>query len=101
MKRVTRKALQIGRTTAVAAAMVSAGLLVALAGAPREAEATFPGDDGRIVFASNRTTGEGAVNPEGDFEIYTMNADGTGQLNLTSASAGDFTPDWQPVERQY
>jgi hypothetical protein len=98
---VTKKAIQIGRTTAVAAAMVSAGLLVALAGTPREAEATFPGGDGRIAFASNRTTGEGVDNPEGDFEIFTMNADGTGQINLTNDLAGDFTPDWQPVTRRY
>ena len=99
----TRKAMQIGRTTAVAAAMISAGLLVALVGTPREAEATFPGDNGRIAFASNRTTGEGVVNPEGDFEIFTMNPDGTGLTQLTHNDdpAGDFTPDWQPLREQY
>jgi Tol biopolymer transport system component len=94
MKTVTRKAMQIGRTTAVAAAMISAGLLVALVGTPREAEATFPGDNGRIAFASNRTTGEGVNNPEGDFEIFTMNPDGTGLTQLTENAAFDFDPEW-------
>ena len=73
IKTVTRKTIQRARTTAMAAAMVSAGLLVALAGTPREAEATFAGEDGKIVFASN----------------------------LTNDPAGDFTPDWQPVKRRY
>jgi Tol biopolymer transport system component len=91
---VTKKAIQIGRMTAVAAAMASAGLLVALAGTPREAEATFPGGDGRIAFASNRTTGEGVDNPEGDFEIFTMNRDGTGLTQLTENAAFDFDPEW-------
>jgi Tol biopolymer transport system component len=96
MKTVTRKAMQIGKTTAVTAAMVSAGLLVALGGTLREADATFPGEDGRIAFASNRTTGEGVVNPEGDFEIFTMNPDGTGLTQLTENAALDFDPEWSP-----
>src|SRR5687768_16249316 len=94
MNTLTRKAVQMGRTIALGAAMVSAGMLVALAGTPREAEATFPGDNGRIVFASNRTTGEGVVNPEGDFETFTMTPDGTGLTQLTENAAFDFDPEW-------
>ena len=93
---VTRKAMQIGRMTAVAAAMVSAGLLVALAGTPREAGATFPGENGKIAFASNRTVGEGVDNPEGDFEIFTMNRDGTGLQQLTRNAARELHPDYAP-----
>ena len=79
----------------MAAAMVSAALLlVALAGTAREAEATFPGNNGKIAFASNRTTGEGVDNPEGDFEIFTMEPDGTGLSQLTHNAAFDFDPEW-------
>ena len=67
----------------VSAAMVSAGLLLAaLAGTAREAEATFPGANGLIAFASHRTTGEGVNKPEGDFEIFTMDRDGTASSSL-------------------
>jgi CSLREA domain-containing protein len=42
---------------------------------------------GRIAFVSNR---------HGSGEIYVMNADGTGQTNLTNSSADDFSPAWSP-----
>jgi Tol biopolymer transport system component len=62
------------------------------------AQAAFPGDNGKIVFSSNRDS----PNPTGclssgtcNFEIYTMNPDGTGVMRLTNDSAhGDFTPAW-------
>jgi Tol biopolymer transport system component len=82
------------RTAAVAAAMVTAGLMAALSVVPGEAQATFPGENGRIAFASNRTTGEEVDNPTGDFEIFTMNPDGTGLVQLTNNTAFDFDPDW-------
>src|ERR687893_754703 len=82
---------------AVSAAMVSARLLLAaLAGTAREVEATFPGANGLIAFASDRTTGEGVNNPEGDFEIFTMDRDGTGFEQLTGNAALDFDPEWSP-----
>ena len=82
---------------AVGAAMVSAGLLLAaLAGTAREAQATFAGANGLIAFASDRTTGEGVDNPEGDFEIFTMNRDGTSLTQLTENAASDFDPEWSP-----
>jgi Tol biopolymer transport system component len=96
MKAMTRKAMNIGRATAIAAAMISAGLFVALAETAREAEATFPGENGRIAFASNRTSGEGVNNPEGDFEIFTMNSAGTELVQLTQNAAFDFDPEWSP-----
>jgi len=80
-------------TTAVIVAMLAALLL---AGAPREAAATFPGENGKIAFASNRTIGEGVDNPEGDFEIFTMNPDGTDLKQLTKNDAFDFNPEWSP-----
>ena len=78
---------------AVVVAAMSAGLLL-LAGIPHEAEATFAGENGRIAFASNRTAGEGVDNPEGDFEIFTMNPDGTGVTQLTENAASDLDPEW-------
>ena len=55
-----------------------------LATASREdAIPRWVGDGSRIVFDSNR---------DGDFEIFLMNADGSGQTQLTD----DLTPDYEP-----
>lgn len=93
--KTTPKAIK-WRYTAMAAAMTVAGLLLALAGTAQEAEATFPGNNGKIAFASDRAAGEGVNNPEGDFEIFTMNRDGTGLTQLTENAALDFDPEWSP-----
>ncbi|MGH2572718.1 MAG: TolB family protein [Actinomycetota bacterium] len=45
-------------------------------------------DGSKIAFDSSR---------DGNSEIYVMNADGTGQTNVTNHSANDFSPAWQPV----
>ena len=45
------------------------------------------GGVGIIVFASNR---------DGQNEIYTMNADGSNQTQLTNNPAMDWLPDWSP-----
>ena len=42
---------------------------------------------GRIAFMSNR---------DGDFEIYAMNADGSGQVALTANTATESSPEWSP-----
>ena len=39
--------------------MALVALLLALVGTAKEAEATFPGNNGKIAFASNSTSGEG------------------------------------------
>ena len=44
-------------------------------------------DVGKIAFVSDR---------DGDFEIYVMNADGSGQTRLTDNAAGDYWPTWLP-----
>jgi hypothetical protein len=43
----------------------------------------FPGSHGRIVFATNR---------DGDYEIYSMNPDGSDQTNLTNDPGQDISP---------
>ena len=44
-------------------------------------------DGAKIAFASAR---------EGSFDIYVMNADGTGTTRLTSSDANDHGPTWSP-----
>ena len=45
-------------------------------------------DGRRIAFRSDR---------DGNIEIYTMNADGTGQVNITNSSVTrEFSPSWGP-----
>ena len=41
----------------------------------------------KIAFTSNR---------DGNYEIYIMNPDGTGQKNLTRHRASDVQPAWSP-----
>jgi hypothetical protein len=39
-------------------------------------------------------------NPEGDFEIYAVNADGTGLTNLTNNASHEWAPTWSPDGKQ-
>jgi Tol biopolymer transport system component len=55
--------------------------------APPSARAAFNGNNARIAFVTSR---------DGNYEIYSMNADGTGQTNLTNNAAGDLAPAWSP-----
>ena len=48
-------------------------------------------DGTKIAFTSGR---------DGNLEIYTMNADGTGQTNVTNNAARDVEPAWAPAPRQ-
>jgi Tol biopolymer transport system component len=75
------------RTPALAALAFSVLALGSLTFLSGVAGATPPGDNGRIAFVSDR---------DGDFEIYTMNSDGSGVLQLTSDPADDFNPNWSP-----
>ncbi len=46
----------------------------------------------KLVFASDRTSGRGTRNPEGDLEIFTMNPEGKKLEQLTSNAVDDFDP---------
>jgi Tol biopolymer transport system component len=48
-------------------------------------------EDGKIAFMSYR---------DGDFEIFVMNADGTGVTQLTDHDADDWHPAWSPNGKQ-
>jgi Tol biopolymer transport system component len=73
-------------------ATVAAGLLAPVGTEP--AEAAFPGANGTIAFVSSRTTGPGVTNPTGDPEIFTMNPDGTGIVQITDNTWDDSDPAW-------
>jgi Tol biopolymer transport system component len=45
-------------------------------------------DGSKVAFVTNR---------DGNYEIYTMNADGSNQTRLTTDSAVDEEPTWQPI----
>ena len=61
--------------------------LVALLAVAPPAQAAFPGQNGKIAFTSDR---------DGDYEIYVMNPDGSGQTALTSNTIRDASPAWSP-----
>jgi dipeptidyl aminopeptidase/acylaminoacyl peptidase len=64
-----------------------AAWLLALAVTVEPSQAAFPGHNGRIAFQSFR---------DGNYEIYTMNPDGTVQTNVSNNSADDDFPAWSP-----
>jgi TolB protein len=75
------------KATLLVVAGVLAACLVAIVGAAGPVGAAFPGENGKIAFQSNR---------DGNFEIYAMNAGGTGPVNLTNNPARDIEPTVSP-----
>jgi Tol biopolymer transport system component len=69
------------RLKATLALGVAAAIAIALA--PRPAPAAFPGENGKLAFQSNR---------DGNVDIYSMNADGSGVRRLTSRDDSDRVP---------
>jgi TolB protein len=63
-------------------ALILTAILLIVPGTARPA---FPGSNGKIAFATNR---------DGNYEIYTMNPDGTGQTRLTNTADDEFFPVW-------
>ncbi len=71
---------------AAAAALLTACLL-ALAVMEKPAGATFPGENGKIAYVTDRFTGATQ-------EIEVMDADGSNHTRLTNNAANDFGPAW-------
>jgi hypothetical protein len=74
--------MKFKRLFRVAVLSVAAALSLAAS-----AHASFPGQNGKIGFASNR---------DGNWEIYSVNPDGSGITNLTNNPALDVYPVWTP-----
>jgi dipeptidyl aminopeptidase/acylaminoacyl peptidase len=55
-------------------------------------QAAYPGENGRIAFTR--------IDPSFDYDIYTMNVDGTDQINLTQNPAYDQDAAWSPDGRK-
>ena len=53
-----------------------------------------PADDKDPSWSSDGTRIAYQSNIDGDYEIWVMNADGSGQRNLTRNSVGDGDPSW-------
>jgi Tol biopolymer transport system component len=70
-----------------AALMFALVLALAALGGAQHASAAFPGTNGKIAFTSDR---------DGNGEIYSMNADGSGATRLTNNVALDSDPAWSP-----
>lgn len=62
-------------------------ITVALLAAAGPAQATFPGENGRIAYETDR---------DGNFEIYRVNNNGTGDTRLTTNTAADVSAAWSP-----
>jgi hypothetical protein len=54
------------------------------------AHATFPGKNGKIAFESSR---------DGNTAVFTMNADGTSQTNITPTTRATSIPPGRPMGR--
>jgi Tol biopolymer transport system component len=73
------------RSKGALTALLVLTVLAAIAG---PAKASFPGANGKLAFTSD---------PSGlDLEVYAMNADGSGQTDLTNNPDSDSTPTWSP-----
>jgi Tol biopolymer transport system component len=82
----------MARRTLYLPALIVAAVLMACAGAlllavSSEGEATSPGKNGRIAYAS----WDGR-----DTEIYTIKVGGGGKTNVTNNNTNDFTPAYSP-----
>jgi Tol biopolymer transport system component len=70
------------------AAAVAVACAVALSAVSEKAEATFPGKNGRIAYAG--------WNRGKDYEIYTINPNGSGKTQLTHNNTDDIDPAYSP-----
>jgi Tol biopolymer transport system component len=82
---LTRRMLYLPALIVAAVLMACAVVVLALS---EKAEATFPGKNGRIAYAG--------WNRGKDFEIYTINPDGSGKTQLTHNNTDDLDPAYSP-----
>jgi tol-pal system beta propeller repeat protein TolB len=78
------------RRSAVAVRLLvtmAASFLLALVMAPAASQATFPGDNGKLVFASNE-------------RLFTIDPDGSNLTRIPTTSCEGLEPDWAPDGRR-
>ena len=77
------------------AAPVAVALLSLLVGAPTTGATTFPGQNGKVAWSTTRhDPGGHSCVTSCNWEIYTMNPDGTSPQRLTSNTVADTQPVW-------
>jgi hypothetical protein len=85
----TEKGRNLTRRTLYLPALIVAAVLMACAAAllavSEKAEATFPGNNGRIAYT---------VNNGNDSDIYTIKPDGGGKFKVTDTATDDYSPSW-------
>jgi TolB protein len=91
---MTRATVRTNRFGLLLAVAVLAASLVALVGSEPAEAGKRPG--AKVLFTSNRTTGQGVNNPTGDLEIFSMKPDGTGLKQLTRNAVDDSEPALSP-----
>ena len=74
----------------VGGASIVLALAVTLAAGSSPASAAFPGTNGKIAFAKCCVAGNN------NYEIYTMNPDGSGETRLTNTADDEIDPAWSP-----
>lgn len=82
----------LNRTNRLCRALATSAVTLGLLGTPvitnpSDVQAALPGYNGKIIFTSNR---------DGNKEIYVMNTDGSGTINLSNNSASDDWAVWSP-----
>lgn len=82
MKRISTSAFAVRVPLTVVSVL---GVVAAVLTATTPAQATFPGDNGRIAFS------RGTI---GNFDIFTMKPSGKDLVQLTNAPGSDLTPSW-------
>jgi len=75
-----------GRLRLLASAVLTAAVVVAAT--PGPAQAAFPGTNGKIAFSS--------LSDWEDFDVFVINSDGSGTVNLTGHWSDDVSPAFSP-----
>ena len=88
-----------GKQSDIAVVDASSGAITRLTRGPAlETHPVFSPDGKLIVFTSDRHVNAKRRERLGpDFEVYVMNADGTGIRRVTRNRVADARPDWQPL----
>ena len=87
-----KTAMRTVGTASLCLALAAVAVLSALADSAEAGRTTGGKKAERIVFASDRISGRGTDNPEGDLEIFAMSPEGKKLEQLTSNAVDDFDP---------